>query len=367
MTGQVNLNGNIYDVLGNINLVGHNYLILGKGTDSRIFDVLVVEKKIRNEKVEYITLNVDYENQLKNGASVGYIESQMLMDYAVNSLKDNINKDFFLSKEGVLKKIDDIVSILNNDKNIKDFFDNPNELMQLPEIEHHIDGLFDYYQAKIDPLGKTEFINLDEINKEVNRVHANLEDTGDYGISGLIPKADINGVEEQEFDVPVTIPTNNDTVEEKIVDTSIASYNNMQNISNNNTEEKVIAPKEEPVHEVSSATSTVVDDFTDDNRTVQDIMMLIESGKLNQQQLLYYKNRLEELQRYSNLNSEGNEQEHEMTRGHQKTLNNGHSLLDKTNPLKFNRAAYISISALLYIIGSFELFIAIILVATYLH
>ena len=96
-------------------------------------------------------------------------------------------------------------------------------------------------------------------------------------------------------------------------------------------------------------------------------MMLIESGKLNQQQLLYYKNRLEELQRYSNLNSEGNEQEHEMTRGHQKTLNNGHSLLDKTNPLKFNRAAYISISALLYIIGSFELFIAIILVATYLH
>ena len=55
-----------------------------------------------------------------------------------------------------------------------------------------------------------------------------------------------------------------------------------------------------------------------------------------------------------------------MSKGHQKTLNNGHSLLEKTSPLRFNRAAYISISALLYLIGSFELLLAIILIAKYL-
>lgn len=368
MTGQVNLSGNIYDVLGNINLAGHNYLILGKGNDSKLFDVIFVEKKIKNEKVEYVFLDADYENQLRNGVSVGYIQSQMLMDYATNNLKDNMNRGFFSSKESVLKKIDDIVSILNNDKNIMDFFANSNELLKLEEIEHNMDGLYDYYQAKIDPLGKTELINIEEINEAVKRVQANLEDTGDYGVGGLIPKSSMREFEETEIDMPVTIPVNTDNSEEKVIDNSTTFYNPVVNES---TTDDVIQPvntiDEQPAQVTAPVGPVVVDDFTDDNRTAEDIMMLINSGKLNQQQLLYYKNRLEELQKYTRVNNaEENEQSNEMTRGNQKTLNNGHSLLEKTSPLRFNKAAYISISALLYLIGSFELFIAIILIAKYL-
>ena len=89
---QLRYKDSIYDVLKDITLGNYNYLIIGKELDGKFIDIDFVEQKLDNGKIRYISPSSTFEFN-KDTTDFKRVQSQSLMNYIVNEIKDRINQE----------------------------------------------------------------------------------------------------------------------------------------------------------------------------------------------------------------------------------------------------------------------------------
>ena len=82
---QVRYRDSIYDILKDIALGGHNYLIIGKGSEARFYGIEFVEQRIEDGKIKYISPNINFQfnNTIRDFSR---LQGQSLMNYIVNEI-----------------------------------------------------------------------------------------------------------------------------------------------------------------------------------------------------------------------------------------------------------------------------------------
>lgn len=331
MNSQVRYNGDVYDILGDVKLGQYQYLIIGVGSDTKFFDIAFIEKRLENDKVRYIYPNINYN--FSEGMDFVHIQGQRLMDYIINEIKDKINMGELATKEVTVQKINGVIEQLETNQDIKGVFETPRMFSSEGEFEDSIKTLINYYTSKNKKAENASFEEesvLVSPETSVEKVYEDLEKTQNFGVSGIFGLAKNN-------DDYVVDPTNHIFEEKK---------NDDENIITDSLEDTKIETT--PVIERTLPN-------LDEHLSVEDIRFLLEKkgDKMTLQQKLYWEN---ELATRVPLNPETTQEN--MAKGNARVLSNGKSLLDN--------AAYVSISVLLYLIGSFELLLTIIMLARFL-
>lgn len=329
MNGQVRYNGSVYDILGNVFLGGHQYLIIGDGSENKFIDIAFIEKRIEDEKVRYILPNISYSWDNEK-TDCNLVKGQRLMDYIVNNIKDKINQGELINRQITMEYISNTLNVLDTNSDIKNSFDNFNNYSTEEQFEASIKSLIEYYESSIK-VEKDDFVE-DKLNEilpgDVDDAYQDYQDelgkTQNFGVSLF---SNINPyVSNQEV-------TN--------IDSENSKLEQIQNKEETNIKEEI------PVRKVP-----------EEPTSLEDIKLLLETkgAGMPLQQKLYWES---EINKLSDRTSPATNDPAGINKGRTKILSNGKSLLN-------DRAAYISISVLLYIIGSFELLLAIILFAKYL-
>lgn len=328
MNGQVRYNNSVYDILGNVFLGGHQYLIIGDGTENKFIDIAFIEKRIEEEKVRYVLPNINYYWN-KETMDFQFIKGQRLMDYVINKIKDEINGGTLGARDETLRYISDTINILNSNLDIKNSFEHFDSYENEEQFEASIKSLIGYYELGIKKeessitVNSQEFIQDESVEQAYNDYQDELGKTQNFGVSLF---NSINSYMNSDYANDINLEK---TTQEKVA-----------------IEEEQGAKKELPVREVS-----------EEPTSLEDIKYLLETRgeSMPLQQKLYWESKKNELLDKSTPSNDliG------VNKGRAKTLSNGKSLLS-------DKAAYISISALLYIVGSFELLLSIILLAKYL-
>lgn len=361
MNSQVRYNGEIYDILGNVMLGNHQFLIIGAGSEHKFFDIAFIEKRVEPDKVRYILPNVNYE---WNSAGMDYalIQGQGLMDHIVNGVKDAINQDKLIDKVSTQKYIADVLEVLDTNADIKGFFEDRGMAYTEVQLEESIKTLIGYYEAGISKKNietNTESIAISNVPEEiVDRAYADfqadLENTQNFGSTFFYDRASKEAEDTKEYVVDPTnhifeekdnfqrrneeVVTVNETVEDPVEETK--------------TEEVLETTTETPVQKTvgnSGESITLTGELS-----TSDIEYILETkgSELPFQERLYLEN-LRKIRSVPSADAQTN------VVNKTKTLSNGKSLMGEN-------AAYVSISFFLYLIGSFELLLSIILLAKYL-
>ena len=321
----------IYDILADFNLGEHKYSIIGKELGNKFSDIDFVEQKEENGKIKYISPNSNFEFN-KDTTDFKSIQGRALMNYIINYIKDSINDERLLNSTDTLKYIDTISKVISSSNNIGGFFNNSyhydNEL-QLEEsiktlIGYYIQAMNDYVNVNELPVGGL-LVSDAEVDAVYNDLEKDLEDTQNFGVS-LIHDT-IKNPDDYIID-----PTNNVFV-------------NNSNLNVEKNEE--FLPKEESTINIDINNQTS-NDVVDENVSKSDE---INNRKLSFQEEMYLANE-------EKMHNKENEMR-DLQLDKPKTL-----VLTKST--KMNNAAYITISLLLYLIGSFELLLSIILIAKFL-
>ena len=323
MNSQVRYNGSVYDILESLILGEHQYLIIGTGNADKFFDIAFIEKKIENEKVRYISPSINYQSNIAN-ENLTYMQSQALMDYVVNKITDEMNNGILSTKEETIERIKSEILKINNNVDIKGFFET--ERVYNNHFKDDIDILVKLYDNnyKIDM--------SDESKVSVEEIYDELEKTQNFGVSAIYDyELKKNGSEY------ISDPTN------PIMDENKKETDNFELSS---VEEDETLEKEQlPVIEKT------LPNF-DEPLTVSDIEYLLEKKgeTMSLQQKIYWEGEKARIAEKETL------PEDSIEKGKVKKLSNGKSILGEN-------AAYIAISLLLYLIGSFELLLSIIMLA----
>lgn len=330
MNGQVRYNGSVYDILGNIFLGGHQYLIIGDGNENKFIDIAFIEKRIEDGKVRYILPNINYLWD-KEKTDCNLVKGQRLMDYVINNIKDKINQGMLITRENTLEYIINALNVLDTNSDIKNSFENFNNYTTEEQFEASIKTLIEYYESGIK-LEKDDLVvseSWDAVSQgDVDDAYQDYQDelgkTQNFGVSLF---SNIN---------------------------SSVSNTDVKTEDFENSNEEQILPKEENELKEELPAREIPEEPT----SLEDIKYLLETRgeSMPLQQKLYWESKKNE---FSDRIVPNTADLVGANKGRAKTLSNGKSLLS-------DKAAYISISALLYIIGSFELLMAIILFAKYL-
>lgn len=337
---QVRYKDSIYDILKDITLGERHYLIIGKGSDSKFFDIDFVEQKIDNGKVKYVSPSSSYQFNSEL-TDFGRIQSQALMSYIVNEIKDNINQERLRDSDDTIRYIDEIAKITDSNNDIKGFFVNNNSYNSEEELENSIKTLIGYYEKEIKgydddnkrlPAG--EVLVSDETVKEI---YGELENTGNFGVSLISDMSRVNGSKEDDYIVDPTnsiFIDNSSDIQEQSTFEPTTEKNNEKTVSNGiasteiPVEEQLVIDNEQPIMRTNIA-----------NMSFQERLYLENEKKLHEKEQRDLQTEIDVKTKTLTLNS---------------------------NSMRRHNAAYVSISLLLYLIGSFELLLSIILLVKYL-
>lgn len=346
---QLRYKESIYDVLKDITLGNYNYLIIGKELDGKFIDIDFVEQKLDNGKIRYISPSSTFEFN-KDTTDFKRVQSQSLMNYIVNEIKDRINQEKLISETDTLNYIDSISKTIESSTNINGFFANDNKYENESQLEESTKTLIGYYFDEMKDYSDLSKLPTGEVlvpEEDVKEIYNKLEDTQNFGVS-LIHDAIAKEENTEDY---IVDPTNNSPLMnientslennkacEPVSTNSEALNNIVEETVNNNSIDKL--GKQDKDEIIVKNDNLVNDTINDSNMSFQERLYLENEKKMHEQ------NASEDLQ--NNLNA--------------KTK----TLTLKNNYGRMNNAAYITITWLLYIIGSFELFIVIFLMAKFL-
>lgn len=316
---QLRYKDSVYDVLKDIKLGNYNYLIIGKEFGNKYIDIDYVEQKSEEGKIRYISPNSNV--LFKDVVDFKRSQSQSLMNYIVDDIKDNINQGVLLNKSDTLNYVDIVAQTLQNSDNINGFFIGDHNYADESQYEESIRTLMNYYTYEFKNISSGDRLPSGEVlvsDEDVEDVYNKLEDTQNFGVS-LIDAI----TREQNPDEYMIDPTDNTFKETNSI---FESTSDSEDMSLENSDEPSIKNDGENI----------------DNAT------------LSFQERLY----LENERRMNSNESMPDLQDNLSNKTKKLTLYNNHS--------RGNNAAYITISLLLYVVGSFELFVAIVLLAKFM-
>ncbi len=342
---QLRYKDSIYDVLKDITLGNYNYLIIGKELDGKFIDIDFVEQKLDNGKIRYISPSSTFVFN-KDTTDFKRVQSQSLMNYIVNEIKDRINQEKLINEKDTLNYIDNISKTIESSTDINGFFANDNKYENESQLEESIKTLIGYYFNEIKDYSDLNKLPTGEVlvpEEDVKEIYNKLEDTQNFGVS-LIHDAIAKEENSEDY---IVDPTNNSVSNDMLSENSI-----FKPMSTDFTEQDLTDVK-------------LQSDFSNDNSnsvaTTQP-----QSTQLTETNSDATNNRNLSFQERLYLENEKKMHEQNVSEDLQNSLNaKTKTLTLKNNYGKMNNAAYITISWLLYIIGSFELFIAIFLMAKF--
>lgn len=342
---QLRYKDSIYDVLKDITLGNYNYLIIGKELDGKFIDIDFVEQKLDNGKIRYISPSSTFVFN-KDTTDFKRVQSQSLMNYIVNEIKDRINQEKLINETDTLNYIDNISKTIESSTDINGFFANDNKYENESQLEESIKTLIGYYFNEIKDYSDLNKLPTGEVlvpEEDVKEIYNKLEDTQNFGVS-LIHDAIAKEENSEDY---IVDPTNNSVSNDMLSENSI-----FKPMSTDFTEQDLtdIKLQSDLSNDNSNAVATTQPQSTQLTETNSDAT---NNRNLSFQERLY-------------LENEKKMHEQNVSEDLQNSLNaKTKTLTLKNNYGKMNNAAYITISWLLYIIGSFELFIAIFLMAKF--
>ena len=342
---QLRYKDSIYDVLKDITLGNYNYLIIGKELDGKFIDIDFVEQKLDNGKIRYISPSSTFVFN-KDTTDFKRVQSQSLMNYIVNEIKDRINQEKLINEKDTLNYIDNISKTIESSTDINGFFANDNKYENESQLEESIKTLIGYYFNEIKDYSDLNKLPTGEVlvpEEDVKEIYNKLEDTQNFGVS-LIHDAIAKEENSEDY---IVDPTNNSVSNDMLSENSI-----FKPMSTDFTEQDLtdIKLQSDLSNDNSNAVATTQTQSTQLIETNSDAT---NNRNLSFQERLY-------------LENEKKMHEQNVSEDLQNSLNaKTKTLTLKNNYGKMNNAAYITISWLLYIIGSFELFIAIFLMAKF--
>lgn len=342
---QLRYKDSIYDVLKDITLGNYNYLIIGKELDGKFIDIDFVEQKLDNGKIRYISPSSTFVFN-KDTTDFKRVQSQSLMNYIVNEIKDRINQEKLINEKDTLNYIDNISKTIESSTDINGFFANDNKYENESQLEESIKTLIGYYFNEIKDYSDLNKLPTGEVlvpEEDVKEIYNKLEDTQNFGVS-LIHDAIAKEENSEDY---IVDPTNNSVSNDMLSENSI-----FKPMSTDFTEQDLtdIKLQSDLSNDNSNAVATTQPQSTQLTETNSDAT---NNRNLSFQERLY-------------LENEKKMHEQNVSEDLQNSLNaKTKTLTLKNNYGKMNNAAYITISWLLYIIGSFELFIAIFLMAKF--
>ena len=342
---QLRYKDSIYDVLKDITLGNYNYLIIGKELDGKFIDIDFVEQKLDNGKIRYISPSSTVEFN-KDTTDFKRVQSQSLMNYIVNEIKDRINQEKLINETDTLNYIDNISKTIESSTDINGFFANDNKYENESQLEESIKTLIGYYFNEIKDYSDLNKLPTGEVlvpEEDVKEIYNKLEDTQNFGVS-LIHDAIAKEENSEDY---IVDPTNNSVSNDMLSENSI-----FKPMSTDFTEQDLTDVKLQSdfSNDNSNSVATTQTQSTQLTKTNSDAT---NNRNLSFQERLY-------------LENEKKMHEQNVSEDLQNSLNaKTKTLTLKNNYGKMNNAAYITISWLLYIIGSFELFIVIFLMAKF--
>lgn len=342
---QLRYKDSIYDVLKDMTLGNYNYLIIGKELDGKFIDIDFVEQKLDNGKIRYISPSSTFEFN-KDTTDFKRVQSQSLMNYIVNEIKDRINQEKLINETDTLNYIDNISKTIESSTDINGFFANDNKYENESQLEESIKTLIGYYFNEIKDYSDLNKLPTGEVlvpEEDVKEIYNKLEDTQNFGVS-LIHDAIAKEENSEDY---IVDPTNNSVSNDMLSENSI-----FKPMSTDFTEQDLTDVKLQSdfSNDNSNAVATTQPQSTQLTETNSDAT---NNRNLSFQERLY-------------LENEKKMHEQNVSEDLQNSLNaKTKTLTLKNNYGKMNNAAYITISWLLYIIGSFELFIVIFLMAKF--
>lgn len=331
---QVRYKDSIYDILKDITLGNYNYLIIGKGSDSKFYDIDFVEQRIEDGKIKYISPVSNYRFNI-DSIDFSRIQGQSLMNYIVNEIKDNINQGLLTSSTDTINYIDEVAKVIDANNDIKGFFKNNSFYDSEDKLDESIKTLIGYYQQDIKDYVANNKLPMGEVvvsDDTVEEIYSELENTQNFGVSAI-------------YDY-----------ENKKNEKATIDYNNriFADISTSSNEEEQINSNESMIFSQTEITKDNIDSninvsFKENNDITTE--QVDSNSNLSFQERLYLENekRMQEKQRIdfqTNLSAKTKTL----------TLNNN----------SLNNSAYVTISFFLYLIGSFELLLAVIMLAKFL-
>lgn len=343
---QLRYKESIYDVLKDITLGNYNYLIIGKELDGKFIDIDFVEQKLDNGKIRYISPSSTFEFN-KDTTDFKRVQSQSLMNYIVNEIKDRINQEKLISETDTLNYIDNISKTIESSTDINGFFANDNKYENESQLEESTKTLIGYYFYEMKDYSDLSKLPTGEVlvpEEDVKEIYDKLEDTQNFGVS-LIHDAIAKEENTEDY---IVDPTNNSVSNDMLSENSI-----FKPMSTDFTEQDLTDVKLQSdfYNDNSNAVATTQTRSTQLTETNSDAT---NNRNLSFQERLY-------------LENEKKMHEQNVSEDLQNSLNaKTKTLTLKNNYGRMNNAAYITISWLLYIIGSFELFIVIFLMAKFL-
>ena len=342
---QLRYKDSIYDVLKDITLGNYNYLIIGKELDGKFIDIDFVEQKLDNGKIRYISPSSTFEFN-KDTTDFKRVQSQFLMNYIVNEIKDRINQEKLINETDTLNYIDNISKTIESSTDINGFFANDNKYENESQLEESIKTLIGYYFNEIKDYSDLNKLPTGEVlvpEEDVKEIYDKLEDTQNFGVS-LIHDAIAKEENSEDY---IVDPTNNSVSNDMLSENSI-----FKPMSTDFTEQDLTDVK-------------LQSDFSNDNSNAVATTQT-QSTQLTETNSDATNNRNLSFQERLYLENEKKMHEQNVSEDLQNSLNaKTKTLTLKNNYGKMNNAAYITISWLLYIIGSFELFIVIFLMAKF--
>ncbi len=342
---QLRYKDSIYDVLKDITLGNYNYLIIGKELDGKFIDIDFVEQKLDNGKIRYISPSSTFVFN-KDTTDFKRVQSQSLMNYIVNEIKDRINQEKLINETDTLNYIDNISKTIESSTDINGFFANDNKYENESQLEESIKTLIGYYFNEIKDYSDLNKLPTGEVlvpEEDVKEIYNKLEDTQNFGVS-LIHDAIAKEENSEDY---IVDPTNNSVSNDMLSENSI-----FKPMSTDFTEQDLTDVK-------------LQSDFSNDNSNSVATTQT-QSTQLTETNSDATNNRNLSFQERLYLENEKKMHEQNVSEDLQNSLNaKTKTLTLKNNYGKMNNAAYITISWLLYIIGSFELFIAIFLMAKF--
>lgn len=342
---QLRYKDSIYDVLKDITLGNYNYLIIGKELDGKFIDIDFVEQKLDNGKIRYISPSSTFVFN-KDTTDFKRVQSQSLMNYIVNEIKDRINQEKLINETDTLNYIDNISKTIESSTDINGFFANDNKYENESQLEESIKTLIRYYFNEVKDYSDSNKLPTGEVlvpEEDVKEIYNKLEDTQNFGVS-LIHDAIAKEENSEDY---IVDPTNNSVSNGMLSENSI-----FKPMSTDFTEQDLTDVK-------------LQSDFSNDNSNAVATTQT-QSTQLTETNSDATNNRNLSFQERLYLENEKKMHEQNVSEDLQNSLNaKTKTLTLKNNYGKMNNAAYITISWLLYIIGSFELFIAIFLMAKF--
>ena len=342
---QLRYKDSIYDVLKDITLGNYNYLIIGKELDGKFIDIDFVEQKLDNGKIRYISPSSTFSFN-KDTTDFKRVQSQSLMNYIVNEIKDRINQEKLINETDTLNYIDNISKTIESSTDINGFFANDNKYENESQLEESIKTLIGYYFNEIKDYSDLNKLPTGEVlvpEEDVKEIYNKLEDTQNFGVS-LIHDAI---AKEDTADDYMIDPTNDYVNSNPAVSEngSVSLNSQEQNQISTNFNDSFPQSNYDNLMSLENKSDVNSNTLSEENVGNRELSFQ-ERLYLENEKMLHSQNTTQDLQ--SNLSTKP------------KTLT-----LSK-NYGKMNNAAYITISWLLYIIGSFELFIVILLMAKFI-